>query len=335
MAMRSSGGGRRWATIGMAVVVAVVVAACAPPTSPPPAVLPPGPGQGTVPGGGVVPSIGCLLAAPIGLPAGRTHLQVPWQGGTRAADVDVPAGDGGPHPLVLSLHPFALDATAWDAYSGLSAAGTARGYVVVTPFGSDPGPRWAVPGGLDTGVDDIGFLNRLLDEVETRACIDRNRVFAAGFSAGAAMAQALGCTLPWRLAAVAGSGGTNLTDLCPDSPGIDVMVLHGTADPIVPVTGSTAPFATPLGLPVDNVVATNAARAGCSPVPLSTLRSPSVLVDTYQGCTERRRVEYWRMLGTGHTWAGQPSLIDIVAGPTNTEFSATEAVLDFFDADAG
>jgi polyhydroxybutyrate depolymerase len=314
----------------------LLASACSsPPTSPPPTVLPPGPDQGIEPGGGVLPSTGCTAPAADALPVGRSHLQVPWQGGTRGAYVDVPTPGTEPSPLLVSLHPFSLGAAQWEAYSGLAAAGTARGYVVITPQGSDPGPRWAVPGGLETGVDDIGFVNRLVEIVESRTCVDRNREFAAGFSAGAAMAQALSCTLPWRFAAVAGSGGTNLTDLCPDSPGTDVMVLHGTADPIAPPTGSTVVFAPPLGLDVEDVVATNAARAGCDLVPVSDQRYPTVVVDTYQGCDGAQRVEYWRMIGTGHTWAGDPTLLDLVAGPTNTDFSASEAVLDFFDADAG
>jgi polyhydroxybutyrate depolymerase len=215
----------------------------------------------------------------------------------------------------------------------LAAGGTARGYIVITPLGSDPGPRWAVPGGTRTGVDDIGFVNRLLDDVEDRGCVDRNREFAAGYSAGAAMSQALSCTVPWRMAAVAGSGGTNLTDRCPASPGTDVMVLHGTADPIAPVTGSTVPFATPNNVKVSDVVATNAARAGCAPVPTSEQRYRTVRVDTYQGCGTHR-VEYWQMQGNGHTWAGTPGILDLVVGTTNTDFSATTAVLDFFDRTA-
>jgi poly(3-hydroxybutyrate) depolymerase len=137
------------------------------------------------------------------------------------------------------------------------------------------------------------------------------------------------------MAAVAGSGGTNLTDLCPSSPAVDTMVLHGENDPIAPLSGSEVPFATPNGLSVDEVVATNAARAGCDPVPVADQRYPSVQVDTYVGCDGTLRLEYWRMAHTGHTWAGQPSLLDIVAGPTNTDFSATEAVLDFFGGHVG
>ena len=106
------------------------------------------------------------------------------------------------------------------------------------------------------------------------------------------------------MAAVAASGGANLTDLCPASPATDVMVLHGTADPIAPTTGSEVPFATPNGLAIDDVVATNAARAGCSPIPATEQLFGDVVVDRYQGCDGAGRVEYWRLLGAGHTWAG-------------------------------
>ena len=35
---------------------------------------------------------------------------------------------------------------------------------------------------------------------------------------------------------------------------------------------------------------------------------------------------------SGHTWAGTPGLLDLFAGPTNTDVSATEVVPAFFDA---
>ncbi|MFZ4518313.1 MAG: alpha/beta hydrolase family esterase [Microthrixaceae bacterium] len=322
------------------VATAGVLAACAPmpPPTPTPTTVVPDAGTGKVPGAGVVPSGGCTSPTATPYPAGRTLVQFPWEGGHRLVIVDVPAGGAdvtsGPRGVLLSLHPFTLEPGVWDQYSGLGAAGSARGYVVLTPLGSQPGPRWAVPGGLETGVDDIGFVAALLDSVLGRNCIDRNRQFAAGFSAGAAMAQALSCTLPGRMAAVAGSGGTNLTSLCPDSPGTGVMVLHGSADPIAPVTGSTVPFAPPLGLAVDAVVATDAARADCSPVPVSVQVAPTLVIDRYPGCADGRKVEYWRMLGSGHTWAGAAPIIDFIVGPTNTDFSATTAVLDFFDHQA-
>ena len=89
-------------------------------------------------------------------------------------------------------------------------------------------------------------------------------------------------------------------------------------------------LATPNGVNVADVVATNAARAGCDAVPTIDQRHPTVRVDTYQGCGTHR-VEYWQMQGNGHTWAGTPGILDLFVGTTNTDFSATTAVLDFFD----
>jgi len=324
---------RRWTMAAVAATsLALVLTACVPPPAPGPTVRPQPEGRGKVSDVQVAPSAGCDTAG--GLPAGRSRLTVSVGAGQRSARIDIPidAAAGTPTPVLVSLHPFSTTGSAWESYSGLAAAAFDRGYVVITPNGSQPGPRWNVPGGLENNVDDIGYLSALLDAVEDGACVDRNREFAAGFSAGAAMSQALSCTLPWRMAAVAGSGGANLTDPCPDSPATDVMVLHGSADPIAPTSGSDVIFATPLGIHIDDVVTTNAARAGCATVPSTEQLFDDVVVDRYRDCTRGRRVEYWRLLGAGHTWAGTaPSLLEIVTGPTNRSISANNTVLDFFD----
>jgi polyhydroxybutyrate depolymerase len=326
----------RATALAFAVVLLALVVACAPPTAPGPTVRPQPEDRGRIDEVAVAPSSGCGQDG--GLAAGHSVLTVPFGGGQRSALVDVPASAVGdePAPVLLSLHPFLATGAGWEAYSGLAAAALERGYVVITPTGSDPGPRWAVPGGLDTGVDDIAHLSRLLDEVEDQACIDRNREFAAGFSAGAAMSQALSCTLPWRMAAVAASGGANLTSPCPASPPTDVLILHGSADPIAPTSGSEVVFAPPVGLSIDTVVATNRGRADCDPTPSVEQVRPDVVAERSTGCAEDRRVEYWRLLGAGHTWAGSTApLLEVVAGPTTTSIDANDVVLDFFDQTAG
>jgi polyhydroxybutyrate depolymerase len=326
--------GRRTATAAALAAVAVLsLAACVPPPAPGPTVRPQPDGRGKVTDVVVAPSAGCTTEG--GLPAGHSSLTIAVGSGQRSARIDVPASATGsdPAPVLVSLHPFSVNGAGWEGYSRLAKDAVARGYVVITPNGSQPGPRWNVPGGIENNVDDIGYVSQLLDAAEDAACIDRNREFAAGFSAGAAMAQALSCTLPWRMSAVAASGGANLTDLCPGSPATDVMVLHGSDDPIAPLTGSDVPFATPNGLNIDDVVATDAVRAGCAPVPTVEQLFADVVVDRYVSCDDSRRVEYWQLLGAGHTWAGTTApLLEIVTGPTNQSISANERVLDFFDS---
>ena len=326
---------RRAVTVIAVTGAVLLLGACAPAPAPGPTVRPQPEGRGKVADVDVAPSAGCSSEG--GLPAGRSTLTIAVGSGQRGARVDVPAAATGdtPAPVLVSLHPFSVNGAGWEGYSRLAEAAVARGYVVITPNGSQPGPRWNVPGGVENNVDDIGYVGRLLDAAEDGACIDRNLEFAAGFSAGAAMAQALSCTLPWRMTAVAASGGANLTDLCPDSPGTDVMVLHGSADPIAPTTGSDVPFATPNGLHIDDVVATDAARAGCAPIASTEQLFADVVVDRYAGCAGGHRVEYWKLLGAGHTWAGTTApLLELVTGPTNQSINATERVLDFFDSAA-
>jgi len=234
------------------------------------------------------------------------------------------------YPLLVSLHPFLLDEGGWESYSRLGEQAALRGYWVLTPRGSDPGPRWSVPGGLDYGIDDIAWVDDLIVATASTVCVDRSRIFAAGFSAGAAMAVGMSCELPWRYRAIAASGGSNLTSRCPGVAPVDALILHGTADPIAPPNGQTLDFLPPQGISVDSVVSTFAERNGCVGSPASVVRTPSVTAQVYS-CGSHR-VEYWPMNGAGHTWAGAAFPLDLVTGPTDTSFSATATALDFFDA---
>lgn len=233
-------------------------------------------------------------------------------------------------PLLVSLHPFILTPQNWESYSGLAKAAAARGYWVLLPRGSDPGPRWAVPGGIKDGPDDIAWIDALIAETANTVCIQPDRVFAAGFSAGAAMSVGLSCELPWRFRAIAASGGSNLTSLCPASGPTDALILHGDKDPIAPITGNTIAFTPPVGLTVDKVIDSFATRNGCAATPTVDTITSSTTADRYT--CGAHRLEYWRMRGAGHTWAGSPVPLDIVTGPTDKTFSANDAVLDFFGA---
>ncbi len=234
---------------------------------------------------------------------------------------------------MVSLHPFVVAADGWEIYSGLAAAASQRGYFVLVPRGSDPGPRWAVPGGLPGGPDDIGWIDDLIVETARQVCLD-DRVVAAGFSAGAAMAMALSCELPWRFAAVVAVSGSNLTERCPPALGgpVDTLIMHGTADPIAPLAGSYVIFAPPLGLAVSTVVDDAAERNDCTGSPAGTPMSATVTA--YRFTCADGRVEFWELLGGGHTWPGATIPLDAVTGPTDRSIDANDVVLDFVDVEA-
>ena len=266
------------------------------------------------------------------LRAGRQSLSLIHDGLGRTSFVQLPTGYNStvPAPLLVSLHPFALTNQGWEDYSHLADAATARGYVVVSPLGSDPGPRWSVPGGLP-GPDDLGFVDQLVASVAAELCIDTTRIFAAGFSAGAAMAMGLSCTYPGLFAGVAASGGANLTSLCPESPGVDTLILHGLNDPISPTSGSYVVFAPPLGLNLFTVLSSTAARNGCDQAVEAVPEFAFTDVRRYVGCDAGHRLQFWQMSTAGHTWAGTDPVIGAFLGGTSQDFSANTVVLDFFD----
>jgi polyhydroxybutyrate depolymerase len=90
---------------------------------------------------------------------------------------------------------------------------------------------------------DLRFVDALLADVKTKACVDRHRVFAFGNSNGAYFVNNLGCfrgDVFRGVMAVSGGGPASDNPLDYDDQGLyrwcstpptSALVLHGTADP--------------------------------------------------------------------------------------------------------
>jgi polyhydroxybutyrate depolymerase len=85
-------------------------------------------------------------------------------------------------------------------------------------------------------VNDVGYLNELVSLLSKADYIDRSRVYAVGFSIGAAMVYSWECAQPQQLAGIGPVGGA-LQIGCPILPPITVAVVHGGADTALPVGG--------------------------------------------------------------------------------------------------
>ena len=138
------------------------------------------------------------------------------------------------------------------------------GFMVAYPQGygiAAPGYSWA--DGRNTsadqdGIDDVGFINKLMDTLIANYNIDTAHIYVCGFSNGGFMTQRLACESPERFAAIAGLGCTMDTMLyahCKPSKPIPMMYFNGTADPAMPYTGGAMqnPEVTPV-VPVDTAV---------------------------------------------------------------------------------
>ncbi|MGH2719860.1 MAG: alpha/beta hydrolase family esterase, partial [Actinomycetota bacterium] len=147
-------------------------------------------------------------------------------------------GRAGAVPLVLFLHGgFGSGAQAEYAY-GWDDAADRYGFVVAYPDGI--GRSWNAGAccgpARSEGVDDVGFLRALVEQVGDAERIDPDRVYCTGISNGAMMAYRLACELPRLLAAIGPVAGTMVCP-CPQPEPTSVLHIHGLEDAMVPFVG--------------------------------------------------------------------------------------------------
>jgi polyhydroxybutyrate depolymerase len=138
-------------------------------------------------------------------------------------------------PLILFLHASGETPANAASETGLDRLAGSEGFIAVFPPAAGRGWGAAITPGLPDSAADSRWLSALLDHLLTTEPIDPGRVFVAGFSIGAVMADKLACQLADRIAGAVVVAGTPWTggDCVPTQP-VSVLIIHGTADPTFP-----------------------------------------------------------------------------------------------------
>lgn len=213
-------------------------------------------------------------------------------------------------PLVIALHGMGDNMLNFSNVGFSWFADTAR-FICVFPQGINSDivgqSSWNNGTLIGSTVDDIGFMNRLIDSMYVRHNIDLSRVYVCGFSMGAIMSNRLACTLPHRVAAIAPvSGALSSADLGTCNPGraIPVFMLNGTADPLVPYSGAQTPSLSLVTSTIDYWRTNN----GCTDSTVTTM--PDIANDTitvdkivHNG---NAPVQVFRENGADHQWLYWP-----------------------------
>jgi polyhydroxybutyrate depolymerase len=150
-------------------------------------------------------------------------------------------------PLLFALHPSGGDAEGMREYSNYEFDELADkyGFLVVYPDGFDNTWNDCRSGSPFASkrlkIDDVGFIEALLDHEVTAHAVDRKRVFAAGWSNGAQLAYRLALEHPEDFAGIAAISASvpvkESLDCGEVNKPIPVMIVNGTADPINPFRG--------------------------------------------------------------------------------------------------
>lgn len=271
--------------------------------------------------------------------AGLERQEMTFGGATRSYLLYVPDGlSPGPHPLVLVLHGGGGSAgeVRRSTRGRFEALADRDGFLVLYPDAI--GRIW------DTGVgeissrltphrDDLGFLLALVGRVSDAHAVDARRIFAAGVSRGGQAGYMLGCRSGGVIRAVAAVSMTlpaAEADSCAAGAPLGVLLIEGTADPIVPYGGGQVTVfgrARDRVLSADQTMALFERRNGCRGE-ADLGRSGAVVRSAGRAC--RAPVVLDRVEGGGHGWPSGRNPPGFLVGPTNGDMSGPDEIWAFF-----
>lgn len=276
------------------------------------------------------------LASPPGAPAAgpaSEDRQVTVGGARRTYRLlTPPAGDA--VPLVVMLHDAGNTVDGIVQATQLDRAAAGQGFAVALPAAAEASGRTWNAGfccgpGPAVGLDDVAFLDAVLDDLATDERLDADRVVLAGVSNGAVMAYRYACERAGRVAGVGSVAGTMDPDACRPAEPVAVLEIRGTADDVVPFDGGAMPDFVQASLPAmgaEALVRRWAELNSCAGAPVTTT-DPPVTRTTWQGCAAGTTVGLIAVDGGGHTWYA-PEF-----GPVNGAVDASTEILRFFALD--
>ncbi|MFT4031513.1 MAG: PHB depolymerase family esterase [Siphonobacter sp.] len=256
------------------------------------------------------------------------------------------------YPLVLVFHGGGSNAKQWMPYCGMNETADKNDFIVVYPngtgktiegygdiFGWNGGTH--IPGGINSSVakvNDVGFINTLLDTLEKQYTIDTNRIYAAGMSMGAMMVFRLASELSNRIAAIAPISGPMATESCTPQRPVSIIYFHGTEDPAVPFNGGKGKIdqTGTVYYSVDYSLACWLKANGCiANVAVKQLKDKAndgtfVTRKTYH-CKNNSEVVFYEIKGGGHTWPGRDFGPELkILGTSTKNIYANDIIWDFF-----
>ena len=234
-----------------------------------------------------------------------------------------------PTAVILAFHGGGGNADDSAEYFGLNTTSDKEGFIVVYPEGTGAMVKGKVFGTWNSGtccgpamknnVDDVGFVDKMIEKLKNDFNIDQDRIYATGMSNGALMCYRLACELSDKIAAIAPSGAHDAIDSCAPTRPIPIIHFHGTEDNCASYNGGTcggciADFFSDMGIdiPKHQWDCMSAAeyleewrkRNGCYQQNQITYKKGKASCITYQNCRDNAEVTFCTITGMGHVWPG-------------------------------
>lgn len=245
-------------------------------------------------------------------------------------------------PLVIVLHGGGGSAEDIEKVTGFSKKADEEGFIVVYPqgVGGTWNANYCCGQAMANNVDDVGFILKVISDVETRQKIDPNRIYATGFSNGAMMSYRLASEASNTFAAIGvvsgsigGKTSENSIPYLPKTPSqpVSVIVFHGTEDQHVLYNGGHGKETTGsrIDLSVNDSVLFWVNADKCSSDPVIENITGNINRRSFSGGLNGTMVDLYTIIGGGHAWPGGEKGSIFGDEPTS-EISATDLIWEFF-----
>ncbi|MEM7574515.1 MAG: PHB depolymerase family esterase [Bacteroidota bacterium] len=250
-------------------------------------------------------------------------------------------------PLVIMLHGGGGNAQSVQGFTQMNPVADANGFLVAYPQGFGPtqnGFSWAdgrATSATNMGVDDVGFIAKMIDDVRSEYRIAPNNIYACGFSNGGFMSQRLACELENVFAGIGTLGATISSEVlaqCSNTQSIPMLLMLGDADPFVPYHGGTVANNPSLIEGAEALADYWKENNRCQTTrpelllpDLDSTDSSTVSLVEFSDCDCNAQVSLYRIDNGGHTWPGVENVsYEMIAGETNEDIDASSVLWAFF-----
>ena len=231
------------------------------------------------------------------------RLTVKGSSGQRSFIMHVPSTYKGDKavPLLIDYHPIGGSSDGQMRDTKYKALTDKEGVISLYPQGTTKtmGPGWNV-GPCCSNDDDLEFTREMIKYVREKACIDPQRIYAAGFSMGGGMSNHVACMMSDVFAAVAPAAmDLNRTNSaqCTKARPIAVINFRGTADPVCKYQGGDSGYNDGLNfLGAEGTFKYWAEADGCQGSPSKNKDG----CDEYSNCMDGVKVVLCTKQGGGH-----------------------------------
>ncbi len=182
-------------------------------------------------------------------------------------------------------------------------------------------------------VDDVDFVNAVIDKFLQTGMVDRKRIYVTGFSNGAGMTFRVGVELSNRVAAIAPVSNSLLVNAASLKQPVSLILTWGTDDPLNPINGGTVTrFGKQLVRPsAENSWKTWGKLLNCPPTPKVIYDRQGVEGKALSPCQAGSEALFYTVEGMGHNWpGGRNTLPDKIVGRKSNAIDATDLIWAFF-----